>query len=180
MTVLLPIAMKEFYKYFIVGIAAAVLDVSTFTIIAWGGVNHLLANVISTCVGLVFNYYFSCTWVFRQKKVNVKRDFVPFAAIGFLGMGLQCALLYLLIDLKLAVWSMNIAAGWVGLSVDMKPVLFLSKVFVTGVTFLWNFFLRKYLVFRRAEKNDAAAELSQDVVEHNNPNDNNVAVLTEQ
>ena len=150
--------MKEFYKYFIVGVAAAILDVFTFTSLAWGGVNYLFANVVSTCLGLIFNYYFSCTWVFQQQKINVKRDFLPFAVIGFVGMGLQCALLYVLIDLKLAIWATNLFAQPFGLTIDMKPVYFLSKVFVTGVTFLWNFFLRKYLVFQRAEKKQTDAK----------------------
>jgi len=144
--------MKEFYKYFIVGILASVLDIFTFTTLAWGGGNYLFANVVSTCLGLLFNYYFSCTWVFRQKKINMKRDFLPFATIGLLGMGIQCALLYILIDLKLAILCTNFVFKPFGFTFDMKPVYFFSKVFVTGVTFLWNFFLRKYLVFRRAEK----------------------------
>jgi len=157
--------MKEFYKYFIVGVAAAVLDVGAFTFLAMSGIHYLAANIISTCLGLVFNYYFSCTWVFRQKKMNIQRDFIPFALIGFLGMGLQCVLLYVLIDLQLAIKSTNFIIGQFGLSVDKEHVYFLSKVFVTGVTFLWNFFLRKYLVFHRAGKNENIAKIDGEALE---------------
>lgn len=156
--------MKEFYKYFIVGVVAAALDIFSFSLLTWNGVHYIAANVISTCLGMVFNYYFSCTWVFRQKKINVKRDFLPFAAIGVVGMGIQCVLLFILIDLKLALMSANLFAGLFHLSVDMKTIYFLSKVFVTGVTFLWNFFLRKYLVFRRTEKLDALQQQESPVL----------------
>jgi|GEM_PF-1930424 len=152
--------MKEFYKYFIVGVAAAVLDVGAFTMLAMSGVHYLAANVISTCLGLVFNYYFSCTWVFRQKKINVQRDFLPFVLIGFLGMGLQCMLLYVLIDLRFAVWSTNLIAEPFG----QEWVYFSSKVFVAGVTFLWNFFLRKHLVFHRGRKKEIVTETESDIL----------------
>jgi putative flippase GtrA len=149
--------MKEFCKYFFVGTIAALLDIFTFSLLTLQvGINYLIANVFSTCLGLLFNYYFSCIFVFRLKKINVRRDFLPFALIGFVGLGLQNLMLYLFIDLQLALQPTNLIAWMMNTSIDIKPI---SKIFVTGVIFLWNFFMRKYIVFKKAEKQELANNL---------------------
>ncbi|MDR1383367.1 MAG: GtrA family protein [Planctomycetaceae bacterium] len=148
--------MKEFVKYFIVGTFAALLDFFTFSFLTVGlDIHYLIANVISTCLALIFSYYFTCTLVFRQKKINARRDFLPFAVIGFIGLGLQNIMLYALIDLKLAFEAVKLIVWVTNVPIDTPAyVQPLSKIFVIGVIFLWNFFMRKYLVFKRAEQQE--------------------------
>ncbi len=144
--------MKEFLKYFVVGAGAACVDIGLFTVLATVvGIGYVPANVVALTAGMIFNYWLSCIWVFEQKKINVRRDFLPFAAIGIVGLVIQCVLLYGLIDLGFTASCMSFLTYLTGITVGMPFILFASKVFAVGVTFLWNFFVRKYLVFHRTE-----------------------------
>lgn len=145
--------MKEFLKYFLVGGLAACIDIGTFALLTTGfGVGHLVANTIAVTLGTIVCYHLSCLWVFGQKKINARRDFIPFAVIGLIGLGIQNVLLYGLIDLQIAFSLVAILTTWTGMTVGNGSIVLGSKISGVGVTFLWNFIVRKHLVFERAKR----------------------------
>jgi putative flippase GtrA len=149
----------EFIKYFLVGGFAACIDIATFALLTMAfGVGHLVANTIAITLGLIVCYHLSCRWVFGQKKINIRRDFIPFAVIGFVGLGIQNVLLYGLIDLQIAFSLAAIATALTGMSIGNGVITLGSKIFGVGVTFVWNFIVRKYLVFERAKRKEQKNE----------------------
>jgi putative flippase GtrA len=131
-------------RYTVVGGFAAVLDIGTFAVLTTlCGIGYLIANTAAITLGLIVNYLLSSTWVFQQKKLNIRRDFLPFAVIGIIGLGIQNVLLYILLDKQLA-FTVNTSFGF-----GSNAVLLGSKIFVVGITFLWNFIVRKFLVYDR-------------------------------
>lgn len=145
--------MLQFLKYFIVGGFAAFVDIGSFTfltvVLDW---NHFLANAISFTVGLLLLYFGTYKWVFHKQRINIFGDFVPFTLVGLIGLPIQTLLLYGLIDCGIMESLFRVGGVILGIRLDLTLILPISKVFVAGIVFLGNFFVRKFLVFGRVTK----------------------------
>ena len=97
-------------------------------------VHYLLSAALAFLMGLTVNYLLSTCWVFDKSRIsNVWAEFAVFALIGVVGLGLNELIIYLCTG----VWGM-----WV----------MLSKIISTGIVFFWNFFARKYILFRSGKE----------------------------
>lgn len=121
---------NEFLKYLVVGGGAFFVDAGLlFLLTEVGHLDYLFSAGVSFLVGLITNYVLSLQWVFTvHKESSQGREFAVFGAVGLGGLLLNEILLWLLVD-RVHVYYM------------------LAKVFVAGVVFLWNFVLRKVLLF---------------------------------
>ena len=98
-------------------------------------VYYLLSAGIAFVVGLVVNYYLSVRWVFNNRVVqNRIVEFVAFALIGMVGLGLNELFLWIFTD-KLLIHYI------------------FSKVITTFIVYFWNFFARKLLLFNQHKIN---------------------------
>ena len=120
----------QLFRYTIVGGVAFVVDFGLLYVLTeFAHFHYVLSATISFIAGLTVNYLLSRVWVFSQSQFqNKKVEFLLFAAIGVVGLGLNDLMIWLLSDF-IGLWYM------------------FSKVAATVVTYLWNFFARKYLVF---------------------------------
>ena len=121
----------QFVRYFFVGGFAFVVDFGLLYILTeYAGLHYLLSATLSFIVGLLVNYIISCIWVFNNSKFKSRIvEFLFFAAIGVVGLGLN----------DFFIWLFT---GCIG-----THYMF-SKIVATALVYLWNFFARKYLVFR--------------------------------
>ena len=120
----------QLIRYLMVGGLAFAVDFGTLWLLSSGlGVHYLLSAAISFLLGLAVNYGLSVVWVFSNHRVqDRKREFLLFAGIGVLGLGLN----------ELGLW---ILSGGMGL--DYR----IAKLLTTGVVFAWNFIARKIVLF---------------------------------
>jgi putative flippase GtrA len=120
----------QLFRYTFVGGFAFVVDFSLlFTLTEYAGIHYLISTAIALTAGLVINYLLSVLWVFDKRKLNNKSvEFSLFAIIGIGGLILS----------ELLIWTFTEFAGFHYL---------LSKIISTGVVYLWNFFVRKYILF---------------------------------
>ena len=120
----------QFFRYGIASAIALSADVGTLVLLKETlGVPVVLANTVSFTVGLMITFIFSRTWVFRERKIaNPVVEFGVFAIVGVAGLLLNDAI----------VWA-GTALGWYYL---------LAKALAAGVGFLWNFALRRWLIYR--------------------------------
>ena len=96
----------------------------------YAGLHYLLSATLSFISGLLVNYIISCIWVFSNSKFkNRLVEFLFFAAIGVVGLLLNDALIWLFTDC-------------------IGTHYMFSKIVAAAIVYLWNFFARKYLVFR--------------------------------
>lgn len=96
----------------------------------WFGLNYLLSATISFILGLTTNYILSVSWVFDKRKVSNRwAEFLIFAFIGIIGLGLNSLFMYLCTD----KWGVH---------------YMISKVIATVIVFFWNFFARRFTLFR--------------------------------
>lgn len=128
----------QFFRYLFVGGLATVVD--------WG-VSYLLfrflfheqyaiaANSISFVAGLIVNYIISTFWIFKNSKVESRfMEFLGFAAIGLVGLFLTMGITKLF-----EIWLSDVTSAY----------QIIAKVVSTAVSFFWNFFARKILLFSK-------------------------------
>ena len=125
----LPLAV-QLARYLLVGGIAFLADFATlFVLTDWFHVHYLHSAVIAFLAGMGLNYLLSIAWVFKVRVVkNAKLEFLLFALIGIIGLGLNEIILWLLTQ---------------GLDLFYLH----SKVVATVVILGWNFSARKVLLF---------------------------------
>lgn len=121
----------QFVRYFFVGGFAFVVDFGLLYILTeYAGLHYLLSATLSFIAGLLVNYIISCIWVFSDSKFkNRLVEFLIFATIGVIGLALNDALIWLFTDC-------------------IGTHYMFSKIVAAALVYLWNFFARKYIVFR--------------------------------
>ncbi len=120
----------QFFRYGFVGGVAFVCDFATLSLATDVlGLHYLISNVFGFCVGLVVNYCLSVRWVFEKSKISRGTvQFALFALVGIAGLGIN----------ELVLWWLTEGVG-----THYK----LSKLAATVVVYLWNFSIRKVLIF---------------------------------
>ena len=129
----------QFFRYAIVGGVAFIVDLGSFLFFTEVfHLHYLWSNVIGFCAGLVTNYILSILWVFPVKMMkNRGLEFAVFGIIGVIGLGLATLFLWLFTDFA---------------HIDYRY----SKIIAMALVLLWNFLARKYVLFRKAKKQDKA------------------------
>jgi putative flippase GtrA len=121
----------QLFRYTFVGGIAFIADFcSLFVFTEIFAVHYLISAAIAFLLGLMTNYSLSIVWVFHKHTMNNKLyEFIIFAIIGILGLGLN----------EFFIWFFTERVGFYYL---------LSKIFSTVFVYLWNFFTRKFVLFR--------------------------------
>lgn len=120
----------QFVRYGLVGGVAFIADFGTlWAVTELARVHYLVGAFIGFCIGLALNYWLSSIWVFRSRKIADKTGaFFVFALIGVVGV------------------AINEGVMW--LSTERLGVHYLgSKVAAAAIVLIWNFFVRRALVF---------------------------------
>ena len=120
----------QLFRYTIVGGLAFVVDFgSLFAFTEYLGIHYLVSAALAFILGLITNYLLSLMWVFNQRSLSSPlTEFLVFTAIGLIGLGMN----------ELLIWSFTEVVGFHYLA---------SKLFSTGIVYLWNFFARKFMLF---------------------------------
>jgi putative flippase GtrA len=130
----------EFFRYVLVGGSAFIIDFGilylskTFLFSALGETGILLAAALGYLTGLVFNYVFSLSFVFKQTSEAAKqhkaRSFALFALIGITG----------LLITELCMFA--------GISLFGQQRYSAVKIITAGIVLMWNYIARKTLIFK--------------------------------
>lgn len=127
----------QLFRYTFVGGFAFLIDFgSLFLMTEYLNVHYLISAGIAFILGLITNYFLSIRWVFDSRKMNSKSlEFFLFTVIGLVGLGLNELFLWIFTELLLIYYL-------------------ISKIITAILVYLWNFFARKYLLFKNPSKND--------------------------
>ena len=121
----------QLFRYTLVGGIAFIVDFSTlFVFTEIFAIYYLISAAIAFLLGLATNYFLSIFWVFRKHTMSNRwYEFGIFALIGIVGLGLN----------EFFIWFFTE-------HIDFHYLL--SKIVSTVFVYLWNFFARKFILFR--------------------------------
>jgi putative flippase GtrA len=121
----------QLLRYLFVGGAAFIVDfLSLYILTDFFGIYYLISAAIAFSLGLLVNYFLSVSWVFNKRKLKNKNfEFGIFAIIGIVGLGLN----------EVIIWFFT---------QELLIYYLLSKIFAAVIILFWNFFARKYVLFR--------------------------------
>lgn len=121
----------QLLRYGIVGGVAFVADYGTlFALTHYAGIYYLWSAAVAFCIGLTVNYLLSISWVFnKNRSAKPWVEFMVFALIGVVGLGLNELIMYVATDL-----------------IELHYMV--SKLISTALVFCWNFFARKLIIFK--------------------------------
>lgn len=128
----LPADHKEFIKYFLVTGIATIADFITLLLLRKNfNISLGFANIIAFCIGVTLNYALTIIFVFSKSKFKSRAfEIALFIIIGIAGLYVNTFVLTLL--------AQKYMIG--------EPI---AKFFATGVSFIFNFVLKKLLLFKR-------------------------------
>jgi putative flippase GtrA len=131
----------EFGRYFVVSLFALATDYGLLLLFHGVlGLYLLLGNAISFSIGAIVAYLGSIFWVFGHRRLDrPEREFLMFFVIGLGGL------------------LINEAVLWLFTATGGIPYQF-SKIFAAGSSFVFNFIVRKWLLFR--ESNNPSSPVS--------------------
>lgn len=128
---------KQFISYFFVGGIAAIVEWVMFALFA----NVIGMNYIfSTCLAFVFstamNWILGHIWTFKDNKSyeNKKiKEILLIFAVSVIGLLFNMGLMYLFVTV---------------IGLDTAILKTISKIISTGIVFFWNFFIRKFVIYK--------------------------------
>lgn len=126
-----PAAVKEFRRYFLISVVALAVDVGIL-LLAARSVHYLWAATAGFIAGAVASYAMAVRWVFPVRRLSgrPRAEFVVYALVGVAGLGLNNAVIFGAVD----ALGMALLAG---------------KALAAATTFLFNFVVRKFALFRK-------------------------------
>lgn len=153
----------QFFRSLIVGGIATVVDMLVMILIReLFHAPESVGVVFGFIVGLAVNYIVSTFWVFSKAKVkNRIVDFIGFAVIGIIGLGLT----HLIVE-PFSVQGM-FGTGFFVANQSFGSLLPTDKYYIVGkalavvIVYMWNFFARKFILYRKAEEKDEATDNQQ-------------------
>ena len=121
----------QFFRYGFAGGAAFIVDFSLlYFLTEYLHIYYLISAALSFIPGLLVNYLLSVHWVFNNRVLeNRSTEFIFFTLIGLGGLGFN----------ELFMWFFTDVAGFYYL---------ISKIISTALGYLWNFFAKKFFLFR--------------------------------
>lgn len=121
----------QLFRYIFVGGAAFLVDIgSLYILTSFVGIYYLISAAIAFILGLIANYILSIGWVFNNRTLNsAKLEFGVFALIGVVGLGFNEVLIWFFTE-------------------DIHIFYLISKVMAAILILFWNFFARKFTLFK--------------------------------
>jgi putative flippase GtrA len=121
----------QFFRYIFVGGIAFLVDFgSLYLLTEYFGIFYLLSAAIAFILGLVANYLLSVKWVFNKHTLDNKfHEFGIFALVGIVGL--------LLNEMIIWFFTSNVHLYYI-----------YSKLISAVLVLFWNFFARRYTIFR--------------------------------
>jgi len=119
----------SFTRYFIMAVFVVLTELMIFQALnSLLSINYILSTVLSMIVGILLNWVFSRSYVFKTSKYSKKIEFVLIVVTSLIGMAIQVGTIYLCVE-----------------TIKLIPII--GKVIAIGITFFWNYFIRKKYIF---------------------------------
>lgn len=119
---------KQFIRYIITGISAALLEYLVFNILYYYMKTLYIPNSAGMASGLVLSFILNRVWSFRSKS-NTVRQLVMYLALFCINMLISNYAIYLLADV-----------------IGITPAL--SKAMIMSLVVIWNFIIYRKIIYK--------------------------------
>ncbi|MDR1973630.1 MAG: GtrA family protein [Bacteroidales bacterium] len=121
----------QFFRGIFVGGVCVLSDMFLlYLLVELSGFHYLIANAIAFIAGTVLNYILSIIWIFTSRgDYSRNKEFIIFLIIGAVGLALNSLFMWIFTD-GFEIYYMT------------------SKIITVIIVYLWNFFSRKYILFK--------------------------------
>ncbi len=123
----------------VVSIVAMAIDVGLLFLLVSVSVPAIPAAIVSYLTGGVFQYVLCSLWVFSTGPRRAAAGFLAFTVLSLGGLGITAGTIQLLHE------------GW-------RLSLPVAKFVALALAFNWNFFTRKFLLFRSESPSESLAQ----------------------
>lgn len=120
---------NKFIKFGLVGVLNTLINWIIFALLNFAGVYYIIANVIAYAIATANSYIWNSKWVFKYNGKDKKETTVRFVILNLVGLALNTAILYFLVDILL----FNKLVG---------------LVITTAIVMVINYLLNKIWVFK--------------------------------
>jgi len=122
--------MIQIFRGLFVGGIAFIADAGLLWLISLTGLHYLICTVFGFLLGVTVNYVLSVRFVFKEKaSVGKVGEIAVYVIVGAIGLGLTAALMWFFTDI-IGIFFM------------------ISKCITALLVYAWNFFSRKYFLYR--------------------------------
>ena len=120
----------QLIKFAVAGAIGAGIEIFTFIyLVDFVGMYYLTANLIAISLAIIVNYFISQKWVFDSGRYSKRTEFAVFVMVSLVALLLN----------QLLMWY------FVGTAeLDDK----ISKILAIGIVAAFNFFAKKFFVFK--------------------------------
>ena len=120
----------QIFRGLFVGGIAFIADAGLLWLISLTGLHYLICTVFGFILGVTVNYVLSVRFVFKEKaSVGKVGEIAVYVIVGAIGLGLTAALMWFFTDI-IGIFFM------------------ISKCITALLVYAWNFFSRKYFLYR--------------------------------
>ncbi len=121
--------LKQLALYVIVGGLATVVEWAAFYIFnKMCAINYMIATALAFIISTFANWAFGKIILFKEKQ-NVLKELAKIYLTSIAGL------------------LMNLLIMWIAVNlIGINEMI--SKIIATGIVFLWNFFIRKFLIYK--------------------------------
>ena len=125
---------SQIFRYLMMAGVVVLCELGSFWLInSIFNINYLIATAISMLVGIVLNWLGSKYLVFKESRFTPIKEFTLVFIVSLVGLAIQITTIYIMVD-----------------KLHLVPLV--GKIAAIGVTFIWNFFIRRVYIFRVGPK----------------------------
>lgn len=129
--------LMQFISYFFVGGCAAIVEwIMFFVFASLCGFQYLLSTFLAFIFSTTANLILGRIWTFKQSERfsnNRLWETVEIFVVSAIGLLFNLGLMYLFVNV---------------LGLDTDFLMTVSKIIATGIVFIWNFLIRKLVIYR--------------------------------
>ena len=92
---------NKFIKFGLVGVLNTLINWIIFAVLNFVGVYYIVANVIAYAIATANSYIWNSKWVFKYNGKDKKETTIKFVILNLIGLALNTAILYFLVDVLL-------------------------------------------------------------------------------
>lgn len=120
----------QFFLYLIVGGLATIVEWAVFYVLnSFLLIHYALSTAIAFILSTFANCFFGRLILFHESKQNIAKELVKIYAVSIIGLLMNIAIMFVAVE-----------------KIGIQEIL--SKIIATGIVFIWNFLIRKLLIYK--------------------------------